>query len=99
MGNWQERLWTWHLTWRRNLYDWENGEVSNLKIHIEQIRPNRGTEDGVIWKHSASVDYPVKSIVAKVNEAFAPTLPKTVSNIVWQKYIPQEHNCMYGWKI
>ena len=99
MGNWHEGLWTWHLAWRRNLYGWENDEVANLKFHIEQIRPKKGMEDGVIWKHSRSLCYPVKNIVAKVNEAYARTLPKPITNIVWQKYILQEHNCMYGWQI
>ena len=75
MGNWHEGLWTWDLTWRRNLYDWENDEVSNLKILIDQKRPNRGIEDGVIWKHSGNLGYPVKSIGAKVNEALAPKYP------------------------
>ena len=88
MGDWHEGVWNWHLTWRRILYDWENDEVTNLKIHIEQQRPNREMEDSVIWKQSGSMGYPVKSIVTKMNESYAPTLPKPVIDIVWQKYIP-----------
>ena len=53
-------------------------------------------EDGVIWKHSGSLWYPVKNIVAKVNEAYAPTLPKPIINIVWQKYIPPRAQ-LYVW--
>ena len=53
-------------------------------------------EDSVVWKHSRSLCYLVKSIVAKVNEAFAPTLPKSVINIVRQKYIPPRAQ-LYVW--
>ena len=45
-------------------------------------------EDGVYWKHFGSLCYPVKSIVAKMNESYAPTLSKPMINLVWQKFIP-----------
>ena len=67
MGVWQEEMWFWHLIWRRILYDWENDEVATLKSHIEQKRAIRELEDGVIWRHSSSLCYPVKSITAKMN--------------------------------
>ena len=96
MGDWHEGSWTWHLTWRRTLYDRENDEVSSLKIHIEPKGPNREMEDGVFWKHSNSLCYPVKNIVAKMNEAYASTLSKPIINIVWQKFIPPREK-LYVW--
>ena len=96
MGVWQEEIWFWHLIWRRTLYEWENDELSTLKSLIEHKRPIRGVEDGVIWRHSGSLCYPVKSITAKMNEEATPTLPKTVTNIVWQKFIPPRAQ-LYVW--
>ena len=89
MGEWHEGFWAWHFTWRRALYAWENDDVLRLKHHIEQKRPDRGMEDGVYWKHSGSLYYPVKSINAKMYKSYAPTLPKPIINLVWQKFIPQ----------
>ena len=88
MGYWLEGSWVWHLIWRRNLYEWENEAVSELKHHIEQIRPNRDREDGVYQKHSRSLSYPVKSIGVKMNESHDPILSKPITNLIWKKYIP-----------
>ena len=44
--------------------------------------------NGVYWKHSDNVGYPVKSIVEKMNESYAPILPKPIINLVWQKALP-----------
>ena len=88
MGNWHEGSWAWHLTWRRTLYEWERDEVLRLKHHFEQKRPSREMEDGVYWKHSGSLCYPVKSIGAIMNESYAPTLSTPIINLVWQKFIP-----------
>ena len=44
--------------------------------------------DGVYWKHSDNGDYPIKSIVDKMNNSYAPILPKPIINIVWQKFLP-----------
>ena len=88
MGDWHEESWEWNLTWRRTLYEWGNDDVTRLKRLIEQKSPNRDMKDGVYWKHNGSLGYPIKSIVAKINESYAPTLPKHIINIVWQKFIP-----------
>ena len=88
MGYWVEEGWIWNLEWRRTLYEWENEEVSTLKHHIEQKSPYREIEDGVYWKHSSNVGYPVKSIVEKMDESHAPILPKPIINLVWKIVLP-----------
>ena len=88
MGDWIEGSWAWDLRWRRILYDWENDEVLRLIQFIEQKRPNRDKEDGVYWKYSGNLCYPIKSIRAKMNEAYTPTFSKPIIDIVWQKFIP-----------
>ena len=45
-------------------------------------------EDGVYWKHTGSLCYPIKSIGAKINESCNPSLPKPIINMVWRKFIP-----------
>ena len=96
MGMWHEGTWIWHLTWRRSLYEWEINEVSNLKAHIDQKRPIGDLEDGVIWGQSGSLCYQVKTITAKMNESYAPILPKHITSIVWQKFIPPRAQ-LYVW--
>ena len=88
MGYWVAEGWTWNLEWRRTLYEWENEEVFTLKNHIEQKNPNSEMEDGVYWKNSSMVGYPVKSIVEKMYESYAPILPKPIINLVWQNVLP-----------
>ena len=88
MGDWQETSWVWHLTWRRNLFEWEHEEVQRLIIIIQQITPDRETEDSMVWKHSGSMIYPTKNIGAEMLEVRAPILSKAVFNLVWQKFIP-----------
>ena len=96
MGEWQEETWNWHLIWRRYLYDWENDEVSNLKSLIAQKRLIRDTEDGVLWRHSGSQCYPVNSIATKMFEESTPTISRSVTNIVWQNFIPPRAQ-LYVW--
>ena len=88
MGVWQESSWAWLLSWRRSLYDWEYEEVQRLEIIIQQVIPDRGTEDSVIWKHSGSMVYPTKIIGTKLFEGREPILPKAVINFVWHSFIP-----------
>ena len=52
------------------------------------MRPDRGREDSVVWKHSGSTIYPTKSIGVKMFEDKTPILSKPVINLVWQKFIP-----------
>ncbi|XP_057522533.1 uncharacterized protein LOC130802539 [Amaranthus tricolor] len=88
----------WHDRWcevgmlkrafpRLNLYEWENGEISRLKNHIERIKPDRDREDRVVWKHSGSLYYPTKSIGAKMFEEQEPILSKPLINLIWQRFI------------
>ena len=96
MGVWQEEIWSWQLNWRRALYVWENDELSMLRSHIEHKRPLREVEDGVIWRQSGNPCYPIKSITERMYEASASSLPKSVTNIVWQKFIPPRAQ-LYVW--
>ena len=88
MGEWQESYWDWHLIWRRSLYEWECEEVQRLRIIIQQIIPDRGTEDRVVWKHSGSMIYPTKNIGDKMLEDRVPILSKAVIDYVRQSFIP-----------
>ena len=88
MGNWNDESWVWNFRWCRTLYESENDAVATLKQQIDQIRPNRERVDGVYWKHSDNVGYPVKSIVEKMSNSSDPILPKLVINLVWQKILP-----------
>ena len=88
IGTWNEGSWSWNLRWRRNLYEWEYDDALRLKHLIEQITLSLGMAEVVYWKFSGKLYFPVRSIVAQVYDSVAPTLPKSITNIVWQKYIP-----------
>ena len=88
MGTWNEGAWSWNLRWRRTIYDWEHDEALRLKHLIEQKMPNTELTDGVYWKQSGSLCFPVKSIAAKMYDSYAPILSKSIVNIVWQKFVP-----------
>ena len=88
MGIWQEESWVWQLSWRRNLYDWEQDQATRLETLIQQFNPDRNMEDSMVWKHSGSMVYPTKIIGEKMLEDIAPILEKPIINHVWQKFIP-----------
>ena len=88
MGTWNEGAWSWNLRWRRTMYEWEIDEALRLKHLIEQKMSNTKLTDGVYWKQSGNLCFPVKSIVAKMYDSHASTLSKNIVNIVWQKFIP-----------
>ena len=88
MGSWHESSWSWHLIWRRNLYDWEIDQVDRLKSSIQLIMPDRDTEDCVIWKPSGSMLYPTKYIGAKMIQDRQPILSNATIKLVWHKFIP-----------
>ena len=88
MGEWIGNSWCWTFQWRRVLFDWESEDVRRLKDYIDGFGPCRGRQDGVMWKHSGDKTYPTKSIIAKANETFSPTLPRHIINIVWRSFIP-----------
>ncbi|XP_057523883.1 uncharacterized protein LOC130803701 [Amaranthus tricolor] len=88
MGEWIGNSWCWTFQWRRVLFDWESEDVRKLKDYIDGFGPCRGRQDGVMWKHSGDKTYPTKSIIAKANETFSPTLPRHIINIVWRSFIP-----------
>ena len=76
------------LIWRRNLYDWEQEDVSRLQTIIQQLNPDRDRDDKMIWRHSGSMIYPTKSIRVKMLEGETTMLPKPVINIVCKNVYP-----------
>ena len=50
--------------------------------------PRRETANGVYWRGSGNVSFPVKSIAAKVYESSSPILSKPIINTIWQNFIP-----------
>ena len=92
MGEWHENSWLWRLEWRRLLYEWEHEEVQHLQRIINQSGPKIGIQDGVLWKHTQTVEYPTKLIATKLSESLDSSLPKEIISIVWQKFIPPRAN-------
>ena len=88
MGAWNERSWSWNLTWRRALHDWEQQDVARLIQIIEQKKPNIEATDAVLWKGSGNTYFQVKCINDKLYESSSPILPKHSVKSIWQNHIP-----------
>ena len=92
MGEWAENSWVWRLYWRRELYDWEQEDAHTLQDLVERSKPTYAATDGILWKHSQVLKYPTNLIISELWSSFAPSLPKSIASIVWQKFIPPRAN-------
>lgn len=88
MGLWNENIWSWNLTWRQPLYEWESEDVVRLENFLVARSPRRGCTDGVSLYGSSSNSFPMENIVAKVYEGFRPILSKQTINNIWLKKTP-----------
>lgn len=59
-GSWVERVWWWHLQWRRRLFVWEEELVEELLGFIRLI-PSVHEEDSWVWRGDPSGVFSVKS--------------------------------------
>ena len=88
MGYWHEGSWSWNLTWRRALYDWEQVDVISLTQIIEQIKLDNNSTDGVLWIKSGNSSFQVKSISDMIYESSTPLIPKQSVKSIWQSHTP-----------
>ena len=88
MGSWHEGSWAWNLTWRRNLYDWEQEETVRLTQIIQHIQPSNVYTDRVIWRGSGNSSFHPKSISDKIYEASSPLIPKKSVMSIWKNHTP-----------
>ncbi|GKV27665.1 hypothetical protein SLEP1_g36804 [Rubroshorea leprosula] len=97
MGNIRSGSWEWKLTWRRNLFEWEAGEVVELERMIEGVKVIQGQPDKWEWIHDKEGHYSTKSayhILATdqsrpcgptiFKRVWNPSLPTKVSAFNWQ---------------
>ncbi|GKV09632.1 hypothetical protein SLEP1_g21103 [Rubroshorea leprosula] len=97
MGSIRSGSWEWKLTWRRNLFEWEAGEVADLERMIEGVKVNPGWPDKWEWIHDKEGHYSTKSayhILASdqsgpcghsiFKRVWNPSLPTKVSAFNWQ---------------
>lgn len=89
MGTWDGENWIWHLAWRRDLFQWEEALLFELRIVLQSNCPRVNRLDSVIWKGSLDGTYSVKSFINVVqNQCFERTLPKEVTTFIWQHKAP-----------
>lgn len=90
VGEWHVGQWSWKLRWRRALYDWEIEEANTLERLIEQHCPQSEVADGVCWRGSTDVAYPMKRIAGKLHSPSPPTpiLPKSALLNIWKNCVP-----------
>lgn len=88
MGYWQDGSWKWVLSWRRILFEWEIQDFVRLDTIIERKPPHLGASDGISWRGSNFMDYPIKSIVEKVYDHRDPILPPRCIRSLWHVSAP-----------
>ncbi|GKU89448.1 hypothetical protein SLEP1_g3583 [Rubroshorea leprosula] len=97
MGNLRSGSWKWKLSWRRNLFEWEDEEVVDLERMIEGTKITQGRPDKWEWIHDKERQYSSKSayhILATdqsgpngstiFKRTWNTTLPTKVSAFNWQ---------------
>jgi reverse transcriptase-like protein len=88
MGSWLDNEWTWNLSWRRQLFEWEREEVERLNLIMAQITPRHGTNDDVVWRGGSFNVFPIKEISDSLYSSITPILPKEISHIIWKIKAP-----------
>ena len=64
---------SWRRVFRRNLFSWEEGEVSRLHNTLRNAPPlNQNRKDGLHWIHDPSYNFSVRSLYNQWEVAFLP---------------------------
>ncbi|KAF5193441.1 hypothetical protein FRX31_016972 [Thalictrum thalictroides] len=84
-ARWERDVQKWDVKYRDNLYEWEEEEMNNLKVKLEE---EQISEDDDIWKWKGgqSGDFSVASFYEKINgNRGVENFPKT---LIWGIDIP-----------
>lgn len=87
LGTWSEGRWSWSLSWRRNPFDREVGEMSELLYTILPTAPQNDGEDLWEWTLDGSRIYSSKSAYKWVH-AYCPSLDVRgkVANLIFKQF-------------
>jgi len=50
VGKWNEKSWEWKLQWRKDWFEWEKVQISNLMYELGEYTLGKGKEDEWEWK-------------------------------------------------
>jgi len=83
VGEWDDLVRRWSLTWRRSIFEWESLLESELVNHISRVSFRKDEEDTQTWKSDEYGCFSVKSayeLLAKSDVG----LQKEVFSILWK---------------
>ncbi|GKU98551.1 hypothetical protein SLEP1_g11543 [Rubroshorea leprosula] len=97
MGNGDRTTWKWNLSWRRNLFEWEEEAVRELKGMIEEVkitpsRPNRWE-----WSHSTEGQYSTKIAYQRISMPRKNPEEEKIFKRVWNPTVPSKV-VAFNWK-
>ena len=96
VGNWNSTSWVLNLSWRRNLFEGESEQITQILLDLEEVTIHLDTHDKVAWLTKVGGIYLVKSaydIVQNVNHLviclameilWAIKAPPNALTIVWK---------------
>ncbi|KAL9675754.1 hypothetical protein QQ045_003960 [Rhodiola kirilowii] len=66
MGLWVDGVWYWELSFRRNLYQWEEASKKELLEGLNHIQLRDTEDDRLVWTYSADGRYNTSSLMKAV---------------------------------
>ncbi|XP_021299953.1 uncharacterized protein LOC110428443 [Herrania umbratica] len=92
---WEENVWRWDISLRRNLFDWEVTQWDRLETLLIDVQISKTLKDDMVWKGEANGLYTTKSFCKKLMEPtdmrdkiwkniWASLAPHRIEAFVWQ---------------
>ncbi|KAL9672249.1 hypothetical protein QQ045_028499 [Rhodiola kirilowii] len=63
MGKWIGSIWTWHLSFRRPLYQWEEEKKGELEESLKHIQLKDRENDRIVWAYSTDGMFNTNSLM------------------------------------
>ncbi|GKV04742.1 hypothetical protein SLEP1_g16855 [Rubroshorea leprosula] len=98
MGNLRSGSWEWKLSWRRNIFEWEAGEVVDLKRMIEGVKITQGWPDKWEWIHDKEGQYSTKSAYHLLATDQSGPNRSTIFKRTWNTSLPTKVSA-FNWQL
>ncbi|GKV32816.1 hypothetical protein SLEP1_g41389 [Rubroshorea leprosula] len=97
MGNEDRTTWKWNLSWRRNLFEWEEEAVRDLKRMIEEVKIKPGCPNRREWSPSTEGQYSTKIAYQRLSMPRKNPEEEKIFKRVWNPTVPSKV-AAFNWK-
>ncbi|GKV18426.1 hypothetical protein SLEP1_g28813 [Rubroshorea leprosula] len=98
MGNIRSGSWEWKLTWRRNLFEWEAGEVVELERMIEGVKITQECPNKWEWIHDKEGHYTTKTAYHLLATDQSGPSGSTIFKRIWNPILPTKVSA-FNWQL